>query len=397
MSQAAVLRHIGRRVRLGLIGGGPGSLIGPVHRAAARLDDCFELAAGVFSSDPQRSVAAAKELAVPRGYGSAEEMIAAEAGRAGGGIDAVAIMTPNDSHETYAMLALDAGLHVICDKPLTNDAASAAALARRADAKGLILALTHNYAGYAMVREARAAVVKGEIGPLRLVNVRYVQGSLSTLIEADPAALAPRTKWRLDEARGGHSHVLLDIGVHAEQLLTYVAGQPIAAVLADVGPSLPGRTVHDTAAAIFRLADGTRGTFIVSKVAAGAQNDISIEAYGEGGGLHWSQGEANDLRVMRLNAPHEIRTRGLPSLSAHAKRGTRIPVGHPEAFFEGFANIYTDFAELVAARLGGAEPDPLARLVPDGWTGVASLRFIDACLESSKTGTWANLRGAERE
>lgn len=395
MSQAAVLRHIGRRLRLGVIGGGPGSLIGPVHRTAARLDDCFEIVAGVFSSDPQRSLEATATLGIPRAYPDVAAMIAGEAVRAEG-IDAVAIMTPNDSHFPYAMQAIEAGLDVICDKPLTNETASAVRLVEAAEARGLVLALTHNYAGYPMVREARAAIAAGEIGPLRLVNVRYVQGSLSKHVEAEPEKLAPRVKWRLDAARGGQSHVLADIGVHAHQLLTFVSCQQVSSVLADVGPSLPGRTVHDTAAAILRLDDGTRGAMLVSKVATGAQNVVTIEAYGEDGGIAWSQSDANDLRVMRLNKPDEIRTRGLPSLSPHAQRGTRIPVGHPEAFFESFANIYADFAELVAARRAGARPDPLAQLVPDDRTGVAGLAFIDACLESTATGSWATVRQGER-
>lgn len=390
MSQQAVHNLIGRRVRLGVIGGGPGSLIGPVHRIAARLDDCFDIVAGVFSSDPQKSLAGAAALGIPRAYPDVAAMLNAEAARPDG-IDAVAIMTPNDSHGDYVSQALEAGLDVIVDKPLTNDTASAAALAKRAAELGRALILTHNYAGYPMVREARAAVTTGELGPLRLVNVRYVQGSLSRHIEAEPEKLAARTKWRLDASRGGLSHVLADIGVHAHQLMSFVCGQRIVSVLADVGPSLPGRTAHDTAAVILRLADGTRGTMLVSKVATGAQNDISIEAYGEEGGVSWSQADANNLKVMRLNKADEIRTRGLPDLSAHAKRGTRIPVGHPEAFLEGFANVYTDFAELVAVRIAGAEPDPLARLAPDGWAGADSLAFIDACLESTRIGTWADV------
>lgn len=394
MSQAVVFKLLGRRVRLGLIGGAQGSLIGPVHRTAARLDDCFELCAGVFSSDPQRSLSSAQAFGIERGYADLDTMIKSEAARPDG-IDAVAIMTPNDSHYEYAAAALDAGLDVICDKPLTNDYDSALALARKAHDRGRILVLTHNYSGYPMVREARATIMGGEIGPLRLVNVRYVQGSLSRRIEAEPDKMAARTKWRLDSAKGGKSHVLADIGVHAHQLMSFVCGRRVVAALADVGPSLPDRTAHDTAQVILKLDDGTRGMMLVSKVATGAQNVVSIEAYGEEGGIAWNQAEANDLRVMRLNRADEVRTRGLPSLHPHAQRGTRLPVGHPEAFFEAFANIYTDFAELVAARVAGAEPDPLAELTPNAWTGVDGLAFIDACLESSETGTWTNVKSVE--
>ncbi|AYG63029.1 Gfo/Idh/MocA family protein [Rhizobium jaguaris] len=390
MSQAVVFKLLGRRVRLGLIGGAQGSLIGPVHRTAARIDDCFDLAAGVFSSDPERSLISAHAFGIRRGYTDVQAMIEAETVRADG-IDAVAIMTPNDSHYEYAATALDAGLDVICDKPLTNDYDSALALARKAHDRGRILSLTHNYSGYPMVREARATITGGEIGALRLVNVRYVQGSLSRPIEAEPDKMAPRTKWRLDAAKGGKSHVLGDIGVHAHQLMSFVCGRRITAVLADVGPSLPGRTAHDTAQVILKFDDGTRGQMLVSKVATGAQNVVSIEAYGEEGGISWNQAEANDLRVMRLNRADEVRTRGLPSLHPHAQRGTRLPTGHPEAFFEAFANIYTDFAELVAARIAGAEPVPLAQLTPNAWIGVDGLAYIDACLESTATGTWAEV------
>ena len=391
MSQQAVFEHLGRRVRLGLIGGAPGSLIGPVHRTAARLDDCFEIPAGVLSSNPERSLSAAKELGIARGYADIATMIAEETKRPDG-IEAVAIMTPNDSHFDYAAAALDAGLDVICDKPLTNDLDSALVLARKAKDKGRILSLTHNYSGYPMVREARAAIEAGEVGPLRLVNVRYVQGSLAKAVEAEPEKLAARTKWRLDASKGGKSHVLGDIGVHAHQLMTYVAGLRITSVLADVGPSLPSRTAHDTAQIILKFEDGTRGQMLVSKVATGAQNVVAIEAYGEEGGLYWEQAGANDLRVMRANKADEIRTRGLPSLHPLAQRATRIPVGHPEAFFEAFANIYTDFAELVAARIAGTKPAPLAQSTPDAWIGVESLAFIDACLESTETGTWADVK-----
>lgn len=387
MSQAAVMKLLGRRVRLGLIGGGPGSLIGPVHRIAARLDDCFDICAAVLSSAPERSIEAAAAMGIARGYGDVAAMLAGEAGRQDG-IDAVAIMSPNDHHFDAAAMALDAGLDVICDKPLTNDLASGLILARKA--KGRVFSLTHNYAGYPMVREARAAIAAGEIGPLHLVNVRYVQGSLGKPVE-ELADIAPRLKWRLDRERGGKSHVMGDIGVHAHQLLSFVCGRRVTAVLADVGPSLPGRTAHDTAAVILRLDDGTRGMLLVSKVATGAQNDISIEAYGEEGGIAWNQWQANDLRVMRLNRADEIRTRGLPTLHPHTQRATRLPVGHPEAFFEAFGNVYSDFAELVASRLAGIAPDPLATLAPDVWTGVDGLAFIDACLTSTETGTWAEV------
>lgn len=381
---------LARPIRLGLVGGGSGSFIGPVHRAAAQLDGLFELSAGVFSSRPDVSQRTAAELFVPRGYGSVEEMLEQEAAREDG-IDAVAVMTPNDSHFKYASAALQAGLDVICDKPLTNDVDSAVQLSREADQRNLTLLLTHNYSGYPMIREARAAVEAGELGALLLVDVCYAQGSLSRKVEEDTDNMGDGMRWRLEQARGGKSLVLGDIGVHAHQLLSFVAGRRIVSVLADVGGSIPGRKIDDTAQVIFKLDDGTRGNMLVTKVATGAQNVLTLNVYGEKAGLSWNQANANDLKVSRASTADEIRTRGLPDLYAHAKRATRIPVGHPEAFHEAFANVYDDFAELVAARLTGVAADPLAKLSPNGWSGVDGLAFIDACLKSTQTGTWVDV------
>lgn len=380
------------RIRLGVIGGGGAALIGPVHRMAARLDDRFEIVAGVLSSDGDKSVAEAERLGIPRGYRTVPEMIAGEAGRVDG-IEATAIMTPNDSHARFAAMALDAGLDVICDKPLTNDFESARALADKAAARGLVLSLTHNYSGYPMIREARAAVMAGELGQLRFVHVAYVQGSLGSLVESRPEEMPSRLRWRLDPAIGGASHVLGDIGTHAHQLLTYIAGQPVASVLADVGAAVPGRTrADDTAAVIVRMADGARGALLATKAATGAENAMSIEVYGEAGGLSWQQSSANELRVMHKDGPAELRTRGLKTLHPLSLRGTRLPPGHPEAFIEAFANVYLDFADLVSARRAGVAPDPLALHGPDALTGVQGLAFVEACLASSRSGGWADVR-----
>lgn len=383
-------RILGRPIRLGIVGGGPGSLIGPVHRAAARLDGLFEISACVLSSDPDRARDAAAALMIPRGYGTVADMLAAEAMREDG-IDAVAVMTPNDAHFDAVSAALAAGFDVICDKPLTNDVETSRILTRDADAYGLALVLTHNYSGYPMLREARAAVATGQVGSLRLIDISYVQGSLSARVEDAPEMMPDRLRWRLDAHRGGKSHVLGDIGVHAHQLVAFVTGQQITRVLADVGAAVPGRSTHDTAQIIFRLQDGTRGSMLVTKVATGAQNVLTLDVYGDEAGLHWTQSDPERLRVMRPNQPDEVRARGLSSLDPHAARGTRIPVGHPEAFIEAFANIYVDFAEQVAARLTKHVPDPLACLGPSGRDGIDGLAFIDACLASTETGTWASV------
>jgi predicted dehydrogenase len=391
MPQSPVLRTLGRRLRLGVIGGGGAALIGPVHRTAARLDDHIEIVAGVLSSNAERSVAEAAVLGLPRGYGDVAAMLRAEATRPDG-IDAVAIMTPNDSHYDAAVQALAAGLDVICDKPLTNDLASAIDLARRVRAGGQVFCLTHNYSGYPMVREARAAVAAGELGRVHLVHVSYVQGSLGTAVEEKPEAMPERLKWRLDPAKGGASHVLGDIGTHAHQLATYVTGQRVEAVLADVGPTLPGRSAHDNASVIFRLEGSARGLMLATKIATGAENALTIEVYGDQGGLVWSQAAANELRILRDRRPAELRTRGLPTLHPLSRRAARLPPGHPEAFFEAFANLYSDFAELAAARRTGVAPDPLATHIPTADDGVQGLAFIDACLASTERGGWVACR-----
>jgi predicted dehydrogenase len=391
MARNPVMERIGRRIRLGVIGGGGEALIGPVHRIAARLDDRFEVVAGILSSDAGKSRASAAAIGIPRAYPDIEAMIAGETARPDG-IDAVAIMTPNDTHADLAERALSAGWDVLCEKPLANDSGSGRRLAASVRRSGRVFCLAHNYSGYPMVREARAAVAAGEIGRVHLVQVTYLQGSLAARVEDHPERMPARLKWRLDPTKGGPSHVLGDIGTHAHQLATYVLGSPVEAVLADVGAAVPGRSAHDTASVILRMRGGARGMLLASKAASGAENRILIEAYGEGGGLRWEQANPAQLFVMRPNAPAEVRSAGLPTLHPLARRAVRLPPGHPEGFLEAFANLYRDFAELVAARIGGAEPDPLAAHIPTVADGVAGLAFIDACLASSESGTWAACR-----
>jgi len=390
MAGNPVIALLGRRVRLGVVGGGGAALIGPVHRTAARLDDLMTIEAAVLSSDPARSLAEAAALGIPRAYGDIDALLAGERGRAEG-IDALAVMTPNDSHGPIATRALDAGLDVICDKPLTNDLASSLALVTKARASGRILALTHNYSGYPMVRQARAMVAAGELGAIRLVHVSYVQGSLATRVEDRPEAMAPRLKWRLDPAKGGLSHVMGDIGTHAHQLATFITGASVTRVMADIGALVPARSAHDTGMALLELEGGAKGVFLASKVATGAENALTIEIYGEAGGLFWQQADLNTLRFMRNGHPAQLLTRGLPTLHPLAQRAARIPPGHPEGFHEGFANLYADFAQQVAARLAGTSPDPLCLHLPTAVDGAAGLAFIDACLRSTTEGRWVEV------
>ncbi len=390
MSGNPVIATLGRRVRLGVVGGGGIALIGPVHRAAARLDDLIEITAGVLSSDPERSLAQGRALGLPRPYPDLEALVAGERGRPDG-IDALAICTPNDSHVPIALRALEAGLHVICDKPLANDLASARELVRAVRASGRVFVLTHNYSGYPMIRQARGMVADGLLGPVHLVSVAYLQGSLATRVEDAPEAMPPRLVWRLDPARGGPSHALLDIGTHAHQLLTYVTGRNVHAVLAEVGALVPGRVAHDTGLVLLRLEGGARGVLVASKAAAGADNALALEVYGPAGGLVWEQADQNRLRHLRTGEPARLLSRGLPGNHPLARRATRIPSGHPEGFHEAFANLYADFAEQVAAALAGRAPDPLACHLPTALDGARGLAFVEACLASAASGGWVEL------
>lgn len=375
-----VIAQLGRRLRLAVIGGGPGSFIGPQHRQAARTDGRFEIVAGVLSSDPQASVAAGVALGLDpqRCYPDATALLAAEAARPDGA-DAVAIMTPNHLHYPQAMAALEHGFDVICDKPMTNTLAEAEALREQVRASGRVFCLTHNYSGYPLVRQARAMVAAGELGEVRLVQVEYVQGG-----RAKPGP--GRTAWKSDPARGGASLVLGDIGTHAHQLLRYITGLEVAEVAADVGCAVPERTAHDVAGALLRMGNGARGSFWVTQAAAGMENGLRIRVSGALGTLEWAQEHPQQLLFKPLDAPAQIRTPRGPGTLPLALRSSRIAAGHPEGYHEALANLYADAAEAIAARRSGQPADPLALHFPtehDGWIGV---RFVEAMLRSSQAG-----------
>jgi predicted dehydrogenase len=368
-----------RRLRLGFVGGGRGALIGPVHRTAARLDDRFEIAGAVLSSDPEKALADAAALGLA-GFASLGAMIEA------GGLDAVAIATPNDSHVAFCLEALDAGLHVVCDKPLANAVEDGRRIAEKVAATGLVFCLTHNYSGYPMIRQMRAMIGAGRIGRIHLVQASYRQGTLATAVETGD--VPARLRWRIDPAKGGPSHVMGDIGSHVHQLIGYVTGLEVEAVMAEVGAVVPGRQTHDTGQALLRFVGGARGQMLAARVAHGAENELAIEVYGDKGGLRWQHDRPDALSFVRNGEPQQTLTRGSPYLEPLAARACRVPAGHPEGFFEGFANLYTDFAELVGARLDGRAPDPLAATIPTAEDGLAGLLFIDACLRSSEHGAW---------
>jgi predicted dehydrogenase len=384
MDNNPVIEMLGRPLRLAVIGGGPGSFIGGVHRAAARLDGRYELVASATSSDPERSreAGAAFGLSPDRVYGDALALLDSEAAREDGA-EVVTIMTPNDSHYPYAAGALDRGFDVICDKPITNTLPEALDLVDKADRTGLIFCLTHNYTGYPMVRQARSMVDEGLAGTIRLVQVEYVQGGKAREDDPDPSRELP---WRYDPVRGGPSLVMGDIGTHAHNLVRFIAGVEISEVAAEIGTVVPGRLVDDYGAAMLRLENGARGTFWVTQAAAGVENCLRVRVSGTKASLEWNQEQPTRLHFKPLNGPAEVRTPNGPGTLPLAARSSRIVKGHPGGFLEAFANLYSDAAEAIAARRVGAEPNPLALHFPNATDGAKGLSFVDAAMASSAAG-----------
>jgi predicted dehydrogenase len=380
-----VLSMLGRRLRLAVIGGGPRSFIGAMHRQAARLDDRYEIVTGVLSSDPARSKKAGLDLGMEsdRLYSNVHEMLDAEASRKDGA-DVVTIMTPNDSHFEYSMAALEHGFDVICDKPMTNTLQEAEVLHKKVQESGLVFCLTHNYTGYPMVRQAKAMVADGQLGTIRLVQVEYVQGG-----KADESKPDPSESWRFDPVRGGPSLVMGDIGSHAHNLVRFVTGLEVAEVAAEIGNIVPGRAVHDYGGALLRFDNGARGSYWVTQAAAGVENCLRIRVSGTKGSLEWMQEFLQALTFKPLGAPSQNRTPNGPGTLPLAKHSSRIVAGHPEGFHEGFANIYSDAAEAIAARRSGSKVNPLALYFPNSLYGLMTLRFVFSAIESSKAnGKW---------
>jgi predicted dehydrogenase len=380
-----VISMLGRRLRLAVIGGGSGSFIGGMHRQAARLDDRYEIVTGIFSSNLAKSKKDALELGMDpnRFYASVKELMDTESTRKDGA-DVIAIMTPNDSHYEYAMSALEHGFDVICDKPMTNTLEEAEALYKKVQETGLIFCLTHNYTGYPMVRQAKAMVADGQLGTIRLVQVEYVQGG-----KADESKPDPSTSWRFDPVRGGPSLVMGDIGSHAHNLVRFITGLEIAEVAAEIGNIVPGRVVHDYGGALLRFENGARGSYWVTQAAAGVENCLRIRVSGTKGSLEWMQEFPQVLTFKPLGAPSQNRTPNGPGTLPLSKHSSRIVAGHPEGFHEGFANIYSDAAEAIAARRSGKTPDPLALYFPNSFDGLMGLRFVFSAIASSKAdGKW---------
>lgn len=375
-----------RRLRMGMVGGGPGAFIGDVHRRAACIDGDVELVAGAFASAPARSRRKGRELGLrpDRTYASYADMAAGERALPDDArIDFVSVVTPNHLHFDIAMTFLDAGFHVVCDKPMTVTVDEARELRRAVRRSRRVFALTHNYTGYPMVKLARDLVRRGDLGGLRKVVVEYPQGWLATRLERTGMKQA---EWRTDPARSGGSGCMGDIGTHAENLAEYVTGLRMVELCADLTTFVRGRRLDDDGNVLLRLQKGVRGVLHASQVSVGEENALSLRVYGERKGLEWRQEEPNTLRVRSNEGPVEIWSRGqvyVAAASPAAARASRLPAGHPEAFLDAFANVYRNAADTIRARLAGTEPDPLALDFPTADDGLRGMLFIEALLESA--------------
>ncbi len=381
--------HENRRLRMGLVGGGPGSFIGPVHRMAAELDGGIELVAGAFSQSPEKSKAAAHSYRIDpeRAYASYEQMIDLEAAR-NDGIDFLAIVTPNHLHLPIAKAAMEAGLHVMSDKPATANLQEALELQQIVERTGCLYALTFTYTGYPLVREARELCRSGAIGNIRKVLVEYLQGWLSTPLEKSGQKQAA---WRGDPAKSGIGGCIADIGVHAFNLLEYVSGRRVTNLAATLSTLVPGRLLDDDCSAMLTLDNGSPAVLTASQIALGERNGLRLRMYGDKGSLEWYQEDPNRLHLKWLDRPDQTLHAGTASLSEAARYATRLPVGHPEGLIEAFANIYSDFSNAIVARFDAPQAK-LHESVCGIEEGVRSMAFLERCVESSRAGgAWTAL------
>jgi predicted dehydrogenase len=375
------------KLRMGMVGGGPGAFIGAVHRVAAELDGRIEMVAGAFSSSPEKSrqAGASYRIDPARAYGSYEEMIAKEKQRPDG-IDFVVIATPNNTHLPIAKAALQAGLPVMSDKPATATYDEVLELEKLVKNSGLPYGLTHTYAGYGLVRDARALCAAGEIGPVRKVVVDYLQGWLSEKLEATGQKQAG---WRVDPNISGPGGCIGDIGTHAFHLLEYITGLEVTALQGTLRSVVEGRRVDDDCTALLKLNNGAQGILLASQIATGEGNGIRIRIYGEKASLHWGQENPNTLLVRRASGPDETRHASAGYLTPDGRSVARVPAGHPEGYFEAFAVLYREFADwLEAWRADKTAPAP--PMLPGLRAGVRGMRFIERSIESNKTGAWVD-------
>ncbi|WP_299246506.1 Gfo/Idh/MocA family oxidoreductase [uncultured Aquimarina sp.] len=371
------------RLKMGMVGGGIGSFIGDVHRKAASIDGMIDLVCGAFSSSKEKSLTSAKELGIPnnRAYGSFEEMIRIEAKLPEEErMDFVAIVTPNHMHFPPAKMALEHGFHVICDKPLSLTLEEAIELEKIVQSSGKVFALTHNYTGYPMVKQAKAMIAKGDLGAIRKINAHYLQGWLSTAVEKTGQKQAA---WRVDPKRSGIGGALGDIGTHAENLIEYITGIQIEAIAADLTAFGDGRSLDDDGNILLRFENGAKGIMSFSQIATGEENNLGVKIYGTKGSAEWYQENPNQLIVKWLDQPKQIYTPGGNGTYPESSEYVRIPAGHPEGYLEGFATIYRSFAkELLSVKNG--KPTSINPDFPTVNDGVRGMKFIYAAVESSK-------------
>lgn len=373
------------KIRYGMIGGGEGSFIGAVHRKAAALDSRFDLVCGAFSSNAGKAKrsGAALGLAPERCYGSFSEMIETELSLPEEKrMQAVSIVTPNHVHFAPAMMALEHGFHVIIDKPIAFSLDEAETLHAKVQETGLVLALTHTYTGYPMVKEARHRIAQGELGRIRKIFVEYPQGWLSTFLEADGNKQAD---WRTDPAKSGAGGATGDIGTHAANLAEYVSGLGITQICADINIVVGGRKLDDDAAALLKFSNGASGCLIATQVAAGEENNLKLRVYGEKGGCEWSHTDPNTLLWKPLDAPVQVLRAGTGYLCEATQKGLRLPAGHPEGYLEAFANIYVNFADAVTDHAKGRYTSEEDYDFPGTADGVRGMRFVERMVASGKS------------
>ena len=376
-----------------MIGGGKGAFIGAVHRKAAAMDGLIELSCGAFSNNSEKSLASGIELGLPedRIYPDFKTMIEKEKMLPEDKrIHFVSIVTPNFAHFEPAMLALENGFHVVIEKPMTFTLEEAKLLADKVKETGLLLCLTHTYAGYPMVKQARYMVSQGLLGKIRKIYVEYPQGWLSQLSEKEGNQQAA---WRTDPAKSGKAGAMGDIGTHAAHLAEYITGQKITKLAADIQTIVPGRKLDDDGAALLRFDGGASGVLIATQIATGEENNLSIRVYGEKGGLSWHQMEPNTLEILWQDKPKEIYRAGQGYLSEVALHNCRTPAGHPEGYIEAFANLYRNFALSLQARLSGEDPDTTLLDFPNVEDGVRGMAFIDNIIASGKSDSkWTDFK-----
>jgi len=375
-----------RKVRMGMVGGGRGAFIGAVHRMAAALDGQIELVCGAFSGDPAKSKASGEDLMIPadRVYASYAEMIEKEKQLpADVRMDFISIVTPNHVHFGPAKMALENGFHVVCDKPLAFNMEEALELESLVKKTGLLFALTHNYTGYPMVKQARDMIRAGKLGKIRKVVVEYPQGWLATKVEDTDSKQA---SWRTDPKRSGVAGCMGDIGTHAENLAEFITGLKIKKLCADLTAFVDGRLLDDDGNVLIHFDNGAKGILFASQISVGEENNLRIRVYGEKGGMEWAQQEPNTLWLKWPDRPVEMMRTGVGTLSAAAQAHTRIPAGHPEGYLEAFANIYRNFAYCLQARIAGETVDPVYQDFPTASDGVRGMLFINRVVESSQAG-----------